>query len=381
MQLPSSQLTAGTARPIGVLIVDDSAVVRSMLTRELSRDPGIKVLGTAPDPYVARNKIVELRPDVITLDVEMPRMDGVTFLAKLMAAHPMPVIVLSSLTEHGTRTALEALAAGAIEVLHKPGSAYSVGDMGALLIEKVKSAARARPRLSAPAQRPPAAAAAAAADRLAAHTSLAETTDKIFAIGASTGGVQAITEVLTALPATAPGTVIVQHMPVKFTASFADRLNGLCAVRVREARDGDTVIPGQALIAPGGSHMSLRRSGARYYVSVHDGPEVHHQRPSVDVLMGSVARVAGANAVGAILTGMGADGAAGLLEMRHAGARTLAQDEASSVVFGMPMEAIKCGAAEHVVPLGQVAAKMLSLASRPRATATATATTPLQEAC
>ncbi len=350
-----------SARPVGVLIVDDSAVVRSVLTRELSKDPGIKVLGTAPDPYVARDKIVSLSPDVLTLDVEMPRMDGVTFLTKLMAHRPMPVIVLSSLTESGTRTALDALQAGAVEVLHKPGSAYSVGDMGRELAAKIKSAAGARVR---PATPPPSA--AAASHRPAAPYRLAETTDKIFAIGASTGGVQALTEVLTSLPATAPGTVIVQHMPARFTASFAERLDGICAMEVREAADGDTVIPGRVLIAPGGFHMCLRRSGARYYVQVLHGPEVHHQQPSVDVLFDSVADCAGANAVGAILTGMGADGADGLLRMRAAGARTLAQDEATSVVFGMPMEAIERGGAEFVVALGQVAPRMLSLASTAR---------------
>lgn len=351
---------AAPARPVRVLIVDDSAVVRQLLTRELKRDPMIEVVGTAPDPYIARDKIVSLKPDVLTLDIEMPRMDGVTFLHKLMEHHPMPVIVLSSLTEAGTRTALEAMAAGAVEVLHKPGSAYTVGDMGAVLAETIKTAARARARPASAAppvpveKRRPAAA--------EPRHSLAETTDKIFALGASTGGVQALTEVLTALPATAPGTLIVQHMPAKFTASFAGRLDGICAMEVKEAADGDTVIPGRALIAPGGLHMLLRRSGARYYVEVRDGPEVHHQRPSVEVMFNSVAKYAGANAVGAILTGMGADGATGLLAMRKAGARTIAQDEASSVVFGMPMEAIKCGGAEFVVPLPQVATKLLALA-------------------
>lgn len=343
---------------IKVLVVDDSAVVRNMLTRELEKDPQIEVVGTAPDPYIARDKIVRLEPHVLTLDVEMPRMDGVTFLRKLMEHHPMPVIVLSSLTDQGTQTAMDALEAGAVEILHKPGSAYTVGDVATTLIAKIKTAAKARVRVSRSSTAP-------GEKRVAAkvvQNSLAETTDKIFAIGASTGGVQALTEVLSAMPATAPGTVIVQHMPAKFTASFAQRLDGICAMEVKEGAHGDTVMPGRALIAPGGKHMLLRRSGARYYVEVADGPEVHHQRPSVEVLFNSVARYAGANAVGAILTGMGADGAAGLLQMRNAGARTIAQDEASSIVFGMPMEAIKCGAAEVVLPLKDVADRMLAFA-------------------
>ena len=347
-------VNSAVARQIRVLIVDDSAVVRTMLSRELQRDPRIKVVGCAPDPYVARDMIIELNPDVLTLDVEMPRMDGVTFLRKLMQHHPMPVIVLSSLTQEGTATAIEALEAGAVEVLHKPGSSYSVGELTPVLAAAIKNAARATVR--------PRAAGIAAPPRIGGAHSLAETTDKIFAIGASTGGVQALTEVLTALPATAPGIVIVQHMPEKFTASFAKRLDTMCQVRVKEAADGDSVVNGRALIAPGGKHMLLRRSGARYYVEIKDGPQVHHQKPSVDVLFNSVAKYGGANAVGAILTGMGADGAAGLLAMRRAGASTLAQDEATCVVFGMPMEAIKCGAAESVVPLGRVAGKMLALA-------------------
>jgi two-component system, chemotaxis family, protein-glutamate methylesterase/glutaminase len=357
-EIPSATAPAGGgSRPIRVLIVDDSAVVRSVLARELARDPQIRVVGAAPDPYVARDKIVELEPDVLTLDVEMPRMDGVTFLRRLMEHRPMPVIVLSSLTERGTRTAIEAMEAGAVEVLHKAdGSAYSVGNMGAALIAKIKAAARVRVQAGKP--RPSGAAEMAKAPR----GSLAETTDKVIAIGASTGGVQALTEVLTALPATAPGTLIVQHMPAKFTASFAQRLDSLCAVQVKEAADGDSVVPGRVLVAPGGLHMLLRRSGARYYVEVKDGPEVHHQRPSVEVLFNSVAKGAGANAVGAILTGMGADGAKGLLAMRQAGARTIAQDERSCAVFGMPMEAIKCGAAETVVPLGDVARALIRFA-------------------
>lgn len=338
------------ARTVRVLIVDDSAVVRTVLSRELARDAQIEVVGAAPDPYVARDKIVQLQPDVVTLDVEMPRMDGITFLHKLMAHHPLPVIVVSSLTAQGTQTAIDAMAAGAVEVLCKPGSAYSIENMSQTLIEKIKVAARAQVRKVV--EQPP---------RETATCAMAATTDKLFAIGASTGGVQALETVLKTFPPNAPGTVIVQHMPARFTASFAQRLNGLCQVRVKEAQDGDSVVPGQVLIAPGGFHMLLKRSGARYYVEVKDGPEVFHQRPSVEVLFNSVARYAGANAVGAVLTGMGADGAQGLLNMRKAGARTIAQDEASSVVFGMPMEALKCGGAERAVPLTEVTRTMISL--------------------
>ncbi|HEV7299997.1 MAG TPA: chemotaxis response regulator protein-glutamate methylesterase [Tepidisphaeraceae bacterium] len=343
---------ATAARPIRVLIVDDSAVVRQMLSRELAREKSIEVVGTAPDPYIARDKIVELNPDVLTLDVEMPRMDGITFLGKLMRSRPMPVIVLSSLTQQGTQTAIEALAAGAVDIVGKPGGSFTVGDLGPILIEKIKHASVAKVRqVVAP---PP---------RSAAHgaSSMTCTTDKVFAIGASTGGVQALTEVLTAFPPSAPGTVIVQHMPAKFTASFAQRLNDICNVEVKEAADGDTVMPGRVLLAPGGLHMLLRRSGARYYVEVKDGPDVHHQRPSVEILFNSVAKVAGANAIGAILTGMGADGAQGLLNMRNAGARTIAQDQATCVVFGMPGEAVKLGAPERVLPLGEIARTMIRL--------------------
>jgi two-component system, chemotaxis family, protein-glutamate methylesterase/glutaminase len=354
MSLLTTQPRTARKAPIRVLVVDDSAVVRQLLCRELARDGGIEVVGTAPDPYVARDKIVELEPDVITLDVEMPRMDGITFLRKLMQYRPMPVVVVSSLTGRGTEMALAAMEAGAVEVLGKPSSAYEVGNVGALLLEKIKAASKARVRI-APA-RPPTA--------VEAPTAMLRTTDRILAIGASTGGVQALTEVLTAFPPGAPGTVIVQHMPANFTASFAQRLNSMCRVEVREAADGDGVISGRVLIAPGGKHMLLQRSGARYYVCIKDGPEVYHQRPSVEVLFDSVAKYAGSNAVGAILTGMGADGARGLLNMRRAGARTVAQDEASCVVFGMPAEAIKCGAAERIVPLGEVARTIINLAQQ-----------------
>jgi two-component system chemotaxis response regulator CheB len=330
-----------------------------VLSRQLQRCPQIELVGTAPDPYIARDKIIELRPDVLTLDVEMPRMDGITFLRKLMAYHPMPVIILSSLTARGTTTALEALEAGAVEVLAKPGGSFSVGDMGAMLVEKVLIAARCQPRAipaGLPAAQMPKAGLGSVARR-----SMSETTDKLIAIGASTGGVNALSEVLAKFPADAPGTLVVQHMPEKFTQSFAMRLDSFCAMEVKEAENGDGVYPGRVLIAPGGFHMALRRSGARYCVEIFTAPTVCHQRPSVDVMFNSVAEFAGINATGAILTGMGADGAMGLLAMRQAGARTVAQDEKSCVVFGMPAEAIKCGAAERVVPLTEVAATVLAL--------------------
>ncbi|QOV91037.1 protein-glutamate methylesterase/protein-glutamine glutaminase [Humisphaera borealis] len=338
---------------IRVLIVDDSAVVRQILTRELGKLPGIEVVGAAPDPFVARQMIVDLSPDVLTLDVEMPRMDGITFLQKLMAARPMPVIVVSSLTATGTETALAAMDAGAVDVVGKPGSAYEINGMAAEIGAKVRVAARSRPMPQHRTERP------------ASPTAMARTTDRVLAIGASTGGVQALSEVLAAFPPNAPGTVIVQHMPPKFTASFASRLNQLCGVQVKEAANGDSVVPGRVLIAPGGMHTVLRRSGASYYVEVKDGPQVHHQKPSVDVLFDSVAKSAGSNSVGAILTGMGADGAAGLLKMRQAGAYTVAQDQATSVVYGMPAEAVRMNAATEVLPLGRIAATLMERACCP----------------
>jgi two-component system chemotaxis response regulator CheB len=348
--------SASNIAPVKVLIVDDSAVVRQILTRDLRHDARVEVVGSAPDPYVARDKIIALRPDVLILDVEMPRMDGITFLTKLMRFYPLPVIILSSLTAAGTQTAIDALAAGAVEVLCKPGSAFTVDDIAAVLIEKVLSAAKAKVAQRGANSGAPAAAAVY-------HPRTLTTTENVLALGASTGGVQALTEVLTAFPADAPGTVVVQHMPAQFTSSFARRLCSLSRVEVREACDGDSVIPGRVLIAPGDRHMLLRRLGARYHVELKSGPPVHHQRPSVEVLFDSVARCAASNAAGAILTGMGADGAQGLLAMRRAGARTLAQDEATSTVFGMPAEAIRCGAAERVVPLGTVAQTLFDFVS------------------
>jgi two-component system chemotaxis response regulator CheB len=343
-------------QPIRVLVVDDSAVMRQLISRELSRDPQIQVVGTAPDPYVARDKVVKLVPDVITLDVEMPRMDGITFLRKLMVHRPTPVLVISTLTARGTQTALDAMDAGAIDVLAKPDSEHPPQDFGPLLIRKIKAAFGARARHSR------AVAGGAAPTAASMPPVMHRPSGIILAIGASTGGVQALTEVLTAFPENAPPTLVVQHMPPHFTASFAQRLDHICRVHVKEARDGDDVRAGEVLLAPGGFHMLLRKTGPRYFVDVKDGPEVHRQKPSVEVLFNSIARYAGGAAVGAILTGMGADGARGLLEMRKAGARTIAQDEATCVVFGMPMEAIKCGAAEQILPLGRIAHAMISLA-------------------
>ena len=339
-------------KKIKVLIVDDSAVVRKIFSEELSKYPDIEVVGTAPDPFVARDKIVALQPDVITLDIEMPRMDGLTFLRKLMKYYPLPTIIVSSLTPKGGKLTLEAMEIGAVDVIAKPGSAYTVGDMSTQLADKIRAAAWAK---------------VIRKDKDVADSenvplkALAETSHKVIAIGASTGGTEALKVVLSKLPANSPGIMVVQHMPANFTAAFAERLNSLCQLTVREARDNDSVVPGLALVAPGNFHMILRRSGARYYVEVKTGPMVHHQRPAVDILFKSTAKYAGANAIGVILTGMGADGAEGLLDMKKAGASTIAQDENSCVVFGMPKEAIKMGAADKVLPLGQIAAEMMRM--------------------
>ena len=333
---------------IRVLVVDDSAVVRRVFSDELSRERDIEVVGAAPDPYVARDMIVRLKPDVITLDIEMPRMDGITFLRKLMKYFPLPVIIVSSLTTEGGVLAMEAMDIGAVDVISKPGTAYSVGDMSVQLAEKIRGASRVN--MVQRAQDAQGRAATAAPRQL----SLTRSTNKIIAIGASTGGTEAIKEVLMKFPPTTPGIVIVQHMPAKFTTSFAQRLDSLCQIRVKEAEDGDAIVPGTALLAPGNFHMVMRRSGARYYVNVKTGPLVCHQRPAADVLFNSVAAYGGANAVGVLLTGMGKDGAQGLLKMKEAGAKTIAQDEKSCVVFGMPKAAIELGAADKVVPLQDV---------------------------
>jgi len=329
---------------IKVFIVDDSAIVRKIFSEEISKESDMEVIGTAPDPFVARDKIVQHKPDVMTLDIEMPRMDGLTFLKKLMKHYPLPVLIVSSLTQKGSKMAMEALEYGAVDVLSKPGSSYSVGDMSAQLKEKIRAAARANlNRVSAPTPRQEPTGTITKA--------LTETTQKLIAMGASTGGTEALKEVLVRMPQNSPGIVIVQHMPPLFTTAFAERLNRLCSIEVREGKDGDSVLNGQALIAPGNFHMLMRRSGSRYYVNIKDGPMVHHQRPAVDILFNSVAQYAGANAIGVILTGMGADGAQGMLRMKEGGAKTIAQDEASCVVFGTPKEAIKLGAVDRVVPL------------------------------
>jgi two-component system chemotaxis response regulator CheB len=346
---------------IKVLVVDDSAVVRKVICDELSRYNDIQVVGTAVDPYFARDKIVELNPDVVTLDLEMPRMDGLSFLSKLMKHHPMPVVVLSSLTPKNSELGIKALDLGAVEVLCKPGASYSTKDIAQPLVHAIRSAAAAKIAVT-PAK------ATVNAERQPFENLLVQTTHKIIAIGASTGGTKAIEAVLSRMPPTAPGIVIVQHMPEHFTTSFAKRLNDMSALQVREARDNDHVIPGVALIAPGNHHMLLARSGGTYVAKIKDGPRVHYQRPSVDVLFHSVAQTAGRNAVGAILTGMGADGAQGLLAMRNSGACTLAQNEASCVVFGMPKEAIKLGAADEVVALEDMTHSILqALQAQPKA--------------
>ncbi len=333
---------------IRVLIVDDSAVVRQVFKRALDADPAIEVIGTAPDPYVARDMIAADTPDVITLDVEMPRMDGITFLRKLMSFHPIPTIVISSLTQEGTKMGVEALNAGAVQVLAKPKNAYTVGDVEKELVSAVKAAAMTKVKkltFEEPANR--------------TAYSLACTTNQVLAIGASTGGTRAIEEILLQMPANCPGTVIVQHIPEHFSKSFALRLDEICKMEVLEAVDGESVTPGKVLIAPGHSHMLLRRGGARYFVEVKPGPPVSGHSPSVDVLFRSVARTAGLNSIGVLLTGMGSDGARGLLEMKQAGAITLTQDEPSCVVYGMPMQAVKLGASTKEVALKHMAAAIV----------------------
>jgi two-component system, chemotaxis family, protein-glutamate methylesterase/glutaminase len=343
---------------IRVLIVDDSALMRQVLSTLLARDPSIEVVGVASDPYVARDKIRLLNPDVLTLDVEMPRMDGLAFLEKLMRAHPMPVVMVSSLTEAGCATTFRALELGAVDFVTKPklDLREQMPEVAQVVIEKIKAAAMARVRPLAAGNR------VAAPPVRAAAGALLRSTGQVVAVGASTGGTEALREFLTALPADCPGVVVVQHMPEKFTRAFADRLDTLCTVRVKEAEDGDRVLTGHVLIAPGGYHMSLTRTGATYLVRLNQDPLVNRHRPSVDVLFNSCSTTAGSNAIGIIMTGMGDDGARGLLAMRKAGARTLAQDEATSVVFGMPKVAIEMGGVERVLPLGQLAGAAVGLA-------------------
>ncbi|MCM2401592.1 chemotaxis response regulator protein-glutamate methylesterase [Rhizobium sp. S153] len=360
-------------KKVRVLIIDDSASVRQTLTRIFESDPDIEVIGAASDPFMAARKLQEDVPDVITLDVEMPRMDGITFLRKLMAQHPIPVVMCSSLTEQGSETLLQALEAGAVDVILKPkiAAADHLAETGMRICEVVKSAAHAR----VPATRRRlggSASASGPAQKLTADAvlppptgkAMAKTTEMVVCIGASTGGTEALRDLLERLPANAPGIVIVQHMPEKFTAAFARRLDSLCEVAVKEAVDGDPVLRGHVLIAPGDKHMLLERQGARYHVSVRTGPLVSRHRPSVDVLFRSAARSAGSNAMGVIMTGMGDDGARGMEEMHQAGAFNVAQDEASSVVFGMPKEAIARGGVDRVVPLDQIAREILAADAR-----------------
>ena len=350
-----------TNSKVRVLIVDDSAVVRQTLSNLLSLDPEIEVIATAADPFVAADRIAEQVPDVITLDIEMPRMDGLTFLKKLMAQHPIPVVICSSLAEEGAQSTLRALDYGAVDIITKPrlGTKQFLEDSQILLCNVVKAAAGARLRSLRPSHKvEPKLTADAVLAR--ATRAMDETTEKVVMIGASTGGTEALKVLLESLPPDSPGIVIVQHMPELFTRAFAARLDGLCAISVKEAETNDTVLRGRALIAPGNHHLLLKRSGARYHVEVKDGPLVCRHRPSVDVLFRSAARYAGRNAVGVILTGMGDDGARGMLEMKQAGAATIAQDEATSVVFGMPKEAIKLNAVDRVLPLESIPGAVLS---------------------
>jgi two-component system, chemotaxis family, protein-glutamate methylesterase/glutaminase len=350
---------------IRVLVVDDSAVVRRTLSEVLSSDPDIEVIATASDPFVAAERIGEQVPDVITLDIEMPRMDGLTFLRRIMTQHPIPVVICSSLAADGTDTALRALEFGAVDIITKPrlGCKLFLEESRQVLCDAVKAAAHARIRRVAEHRE--------VAPKLTADAVLAKptqvltvTTEKVVVIGASTGGTEALRVLLEALPANSPGIAIVQHMPENFTRAFAARLDGLCRIGVKEAEDNDTLFPGRALIAPGNHHMLLKRSGARYYVEIKEGPLVCRHRPSVDVLFRSAARYAGKNALGIIMTGMGDDGARGLLEMKEAGADTIAQDERTSVVFGMPQVAIKMGAVDRILPLESLADSVVSFGRR-----------------
>jgi two-component system chemotaxis response regulator CheB len=354
-------------KTINVMVVDDSAVVRKVVGAMLESAPGIHLLHAVSDPLLAIERMKQAWPDVIVLDVEMPRMDGITFLKRIMAERPTPVVICSTLTEKGAETTMAALAAGAVSIITKPklGLKDFLNDSAAELVTAVRAASQVNPRRRGARNAPGAAtvpdqrsADAVLPPPLEARAAL-RTTERVVAIGTSTGGTLALEEVLTALPRMTPGIVIVQHMPEKFTAAFAERLDKLCEVDVREARHGDRVLPGRALIAPGGRHMLLRRDGANYHVDVIDGPLVNRHRPSVDVLFRSVARQAGANALGIIMTGMGDDGASGLLEMRKAGARTVAQDEETCVVYGMPKEAVKRGAVEKSVALQDIGREIL----------------------
>ncbi len=361
-----------TSKKIRVLIVDDSALVRKLLTDILGSARDIEVVGAAPDAYSAREKIKALNPDVLTLDVEMPRMDGITFLRNLMRLRPMPVVMVSSLTDKGAEVTLDALSIGAVDFLSKPkvDLAATLGDYREELLEKIRCAARARIRPYEPRADRSAAQAAGAAPRLSADAVLQRatpvkfrTTDRLIAVGASTGGTEAIKEFLLGMPPDAPGIVIAQHIPKAFSTPFAERMNRTCTLTVFEAQDGQQILPGHAYIAPGDRHMMIVRSGARWMCKLDDGPPVNRHKPSVDVLFRSVAQEAGYNAIGVLLTGMGKDGAQGLLEMRQAGSPTIAQDEATSVVWGMPGEAVALGAAAEELPLQRIAGRVLEIAS------------------
>lgn len=352
-----------TTPTIKVLVVDDSAVVRKMICDALAKDPQIEVVGTAPDPYIARDKIKELNPDVLTLDIEMPRMDGLTFLKILQQHRPMPVIVISSLTQAGSAAAMEALQSGAVEVLAKPTSAYSIGHLAEQLARVIKTAATARlNRRPAPMARDIAGTAPRKPGGIQAPAGRLFNPRQIIAIGASTGGVQALSEVLTQLPAGLPGIAITQHIPAYFSRVFAERVNGMSALEVREAAEGDLLQPGVALIAPGDYHMTLSWAGTGYKVALNQKPPVHHCRPAVDVMFRSIAECSGARVVAAILTGMGADGAMGMKILKSLGARTIAQDEQSCVVYGMPRAAVELGVVDQVLPLSHIAGALIDAA-------------------
>jgi two-component system chemotaxis response regulator CheB len=351
---------------IKVLIVDDSAVVRQALESTLSSDREIEVIGVASDPYIAAKKMLSIKPDVITLDVEMPRMDGITFLQKLMSQHPIPVVICSSLAGKGSETAVKALQLGAIDIIHKPqlGTKQFLEESKILICDAVKAAAQTKlkkNRTQVKRIKPEKKLTADAVLPKSLSKAMVQTTEKIVVVGASTGGTEALREFLEALPSDSPGMVIVQHMPENFTTAFANRLDSICQVSVMEASHNDSVVRGRVLIAPGNKHTLLKRSGARYYVEVKEGPLVSRHRPSVDVLFRSASRYAGKNACGIIMTGMGDDGAKGLLEMKENGAVTIAQNEASCIVFGMPNEAIKLGAVDHVLPLNGIAGEVIRL--------------------
>ena len=354
-------------RPISVMLVDDSAVVRQTLTEVLNSDPEINVIEACSDPFFAAKKLRNVCPDVMVLDVEMPRMDGITFLQKIMSQNPLPVIICSTLVQTGSETTVKALEYGAVEIIQKPtvGTKKFLEESRVQLTDAVKAAARVNlRRLTTRTKQVTPKLTADAVLSGPTGKAMTRTTEKVIVIGASTGGTEAIRSVLEAMPQDAPGIVIVQHMPQGFTASFAERLNECCSINVKEAENGDSVLRGHALIAPGNKHTLLKRSGARYYVEVKDGPLVSRHRPSVDVLFRSAARYAGSNAVAAILTGMGDDGAAGMKEIHDAGSRTLAQDEETSVVYGMPAAAVKHGGIDNILPLNKITASLVSSAKK-----------------